>query len=279
MIVKKLACKTWTTRRSLNILSNDSLTTSHFCSTLPPLAIYHFNFNNQHFLQIHRTAMGTRMAPSYANLFIMGKLEQSAIENDPFKPYVWWRFIDDIFMVWTEGEEHLQTFLHHLNSIHPTIKFTHEYSNSSHQSLPFLDVHVYLDNSPVETDLHTNPTDKHQYLLKTSCHPAHTKRTITFSLALRLRRICSCTDDFFNKRCTELINFLELRGYSRHFVKKEINRTRIIPTSWNSETATTESKRTPFVITYNPALPNVSTTVRKNINILQSSNRYKQIFP
>ena len=175
--------------------------------------------------------MGTRMAPSYANLFIMGKLEQSAIENDPFKPYVWWRFIDDIFMVWTEGEEHLQTFLHHLNSIHPTIKFTHEYSNSSHQSLPFLDVHVYLDNSPVETDLHTNPTDKHQYLLKTSCHPAHTKRTITFSLALCLRRICSCTDDFFNKRCTELINFLELRGYSRHFVKKEINRTRIIPTS------------------------------------------------
>ena len=76
------------------------------------------------------------MASSYANLFIMGKLEQSAIENDPFKPYVWWRFIDDIYMVWTEGEEHLQTFLHHLNSIHPTIKFTHEYSNSSHQVFP-----------------------------------------------------------------------------------------------------------------------------------------------
>ena len=39
------------------------------------------------------------------------------------------------------------------------------------------------------------------------------------------------------------------------------------------------SNRTPFVISYNPALPNVSTTVRKNINILQSSNRCKQIFP
>ena len=128
-------------------------------------------------LQIHGTAKRTRMASSYANLFIMGKLEQSAIENDPFKPYVWWRFIDHIYMVWTEGEEHLQTFLHHLNSIHPTIKFTHEYSNSSHQSLPFLDLHVYLDNSPVETDLHTKPTDKHQYFLKTvlpSCpHKAH----------------------------------------------------------------------------------------------------------
>ena len=97
-----------------------------------------------------------------------------------------------------------------------------------HISLPFLDVQVHLDNSLIETDLHTEPTDKHQYLLKTSCHPAHTKRTIPFSLALRLRRICS-TDDFFNKLCDKLINFLELRGYSRHFFKKEINQARFIP--------------------------------------------------
>ena len=116
----------------------------------------------------------------------------------------------------------------YINSIHPTIKFKHEFSNSSHQSLPFLDVQVHLDNSLIETDLHTEPTDKHQYLLKTSCHPAHTKRTIPFSLALRLRRICS-TDDFFNKLCDKLINFLELRGYSRHFFKKEINQARFIP--------------------------------------------------
>ena len=38
------------------------------------------------------------------------------------------------------------------------------------------------------------------------------------------------------------------------------------------------SNRTPFVITYNPALP-ISITARKNINILQSSSRCRQIFP
>ena len=58
------------------------------------------------------------MAPSYANLFT-GKLEQSAIENSPFNPYVWWRFIDDIFMVWTEEEDNLQTFLH-LHQLYPS---------------------------------------------------------------------------------------------------------------------------------------------------------------
>ena len=85
--------------------------------------------------------MGTRMAPSYANLFI-GNFEQQAFNNSLLKPFIWWRFIDDIFMTWTHGEEHPKTFIGYLNFIHPSIKFTHEYSNSLHQTLPFLDVQV-----------------------------------------------------------------------------------------------------------------------------------------
>ena len=69
--------------------------------------------------------MGIRMAPSYGNLF-MGKFEQQAIDNSLLKPFIWWRFIDDIFMIWTHGEEHLISFIGFLNSIHPSIKCTHE---------------------------------------------------------------------------------------------------------------------------------------------------------
>ena len=100
-------------------------------------------------------------------------------------------------MIWTEGENDLKTFISYINSIHPTIKFTHEYSNSPNQTLSFLDVQVHLSNNQIQTDLHAKPTDKHQYLLKTFCHPTHTKRTIPFSLALHLCRICS-TYNFFN---------------------------------------------------------------------------------
>ena len=57
--------------------------------------------------------MGTRMVPSYANLF-MGKFEQQAIDNSSLKPFIWWRFIDDIFMIWTHREEHLKTFIGYL---------------------------------------------------------------------------------------------------------------------------------------------------------------------
>ena len=35
-------------------------------------------------------------------------------------------------MIWTHGEEHLKSFIGSLNSIHPSIKFTHEYSSSLH---------------------------------------------------------------------------------------------------------------------------------------------------
>ena len=54
----------------------------------------------------------------------------------------------------TEGEDNLETFINYINSIHPTIKFTHEYSNSSHQSLPFLDVQVHLNNREFKHDVY-----------------------------------------------------------------------------------------------------------------------------
>ena len=110
-------------------------------------------------------------------------------------------------MIWTHGEEHLKTFIGYLNSIHPSIKFTHEYSNSLHQTLPFLDVQVHLINNHIQTDLHTKPKDKHHYLPKTSCHPNHTKTAIPFSLFLRIRRICS-TETFFGQRSRELIEYV-----------------------------------------------------------------------
>jgi len=101
-----------------------------------------------------------------------------------------------------------------LNNNHSTIKFTSSYSSTN---VPFLDVSVSLTNDgSISTDLYTKPTDKHQHLLYSSCHPLHTKKAIPFSLALRLPRICS-TDATFNSwfshdvtkiRTTKLLIFL-----------------------------------------------------------------------
>ena len=79
------------------------------------------------------------MAPSYANIF-MDRLERRLIKNAELKPRIWWRYIDDIFIVWTEGEE---KFIDYLNSAHETIKFTYKWSK---HEIDFLDVKVLNDS-------------------------------------------------------------------------------------------------------------------------------------
>ena len=168
-----------------------------------------FTFDDEHYLQMHGTAMGTRMAPSYANIF-MGRLEDLLLERVTRRPSVWWRFIDDVFAIWQHGEECLKTFLQQINSMHPTIKFTAEWS---YRSVSFLDVNVTLnEDGRITTDLYTKPTDTHQYLHRQSCHPRHCKTTIAYSQALRLRRICSSDEDYL-RRVEELKLYLVNRGH------------------------------------------------------------------
>ena len=106
------------------------------------LTMNNFSFNDNHYLQIHGTAMGTKMAPSFANLFL-GTFEANALKNAPFNPHTWFRYIDDIFMIWTEGLGNLKIFIDYLNHIHPSIKFTSSHSSTN---VSFLDVNVSLTN-------------------------------------------------------------------------------------------------------------------------------------
>ena len=78
-------------------------------STTVILTMNNLSFDGENYLQIHGTAMGTRMALSYANLF-MGHLEEDILEGRAERPTVWWRFIDDMLMIWPHGEGRLEDF-------------------------------------------------------------------------------------------------------------------------------------------------------------------------
>ena len=99
-----------------------------------------------------------------------------------------YRFIDDVDMKWTQSDEELQNFLSRANNLHPSIKFTHEISNTT---ISFLDTSNSLSEGVLSTDLYSKPTDTNQYLLPSSCHPPHVTKSIPYSQALRIRRICS----------------------------------------------------------------------------------------
>ena len=92
------------------------------------------------------------------------------------------------FFLWEHGEEKLKEFIEHLNEKHPTIKFTAEWSQTS---INFLDVTVSLIGGKINTDLYVKPTDSHQYLHSSSCHPYHCKKGIPYSQALRLNTLAT----------------------------------------------------------------------------------------
>ena len=234
-----------------------------------------FIFNDIHYLQVNGTAMGTKMAPSYANIF-MGKLEKHILATALHNPFSWFRFIDDIDMKWVLSQKELDDFIVHANNAHPSIKFTHEISTSK---ITFLDTTTSIKDGRMITDLYCKPTDKHQYLSPQSCHPRHCTRSIPYSQALRIRRICSSTETV-TKRLQELRGHLVNRGYKKENIDEGFTRAE----NFSREELLTYrekkcNKRVPFVLTYHPAFNQLSQIIRENWKEIEKHPKLSIIFP
>ena len=58
-----------------------------------------FSFNGRNYLQTHGTAMGTKMAVAFANIF-MSEVQTEILKASDIKPLQWKRYIDDVFSLW-----------------------------------------------------------------------------------------------------------------------------------------------------------------------------------
>ena len=85
------------------------------------------------YLQTHGTAIGTKMAVAFANIF-MAVIETKMISQSQ-KKIDWKRFIDDIFSQWGSDKKEINLFLNKL-----TIKFTAEISENE---TSFLDTIIF----------------------------------------------------------------------------------------------------------------------------------------
>ena len=102
----------------------------------------------------------------YACIF-MDYIETECFKTQYIKPWVWKRFTDNVFFIWTESEENLKRFLKELHGLHPSIRSTFEKSKIK---VNFLDVVVKINNGRLSTDLYSKPVERHQYLHYNSCH-------------------------------------------------------------------------------------------------------------
>ena len=234
-----------------------------------------FEFNGEHYLQIGGTAMGTALAPNYANLF-MDRFETKALAGYPIKPLVWKRFIDDVFCIWTHGVEAFKEFTKYLNSIHPSIKFTYEFSE---EKIDFLDTTVKLDeNRRLITTLYNKPTDTHLYLDFTSAHPKTVMDKGPYGQYLRLRRICTLDKDF-ESNAHKLTGYYLNRGYPFKSLKAHYKRARGFTQDQLLESTFKKTVDTPVMVTqFNPANPDIKKMVRKHWNIISNCEELNNIF-
>ena len=129
-----------------------------------------FSFNNKFYLQTG-VAMGQKCAPELCDIMFHA-LEKKFISLSD-KIFKWTRYRDDILMFWSGDEHELANFLSRINSMHPVLKFTHEWSKSE---INFLDLTLYKgerfkSTRVLDIKCYSKPCDTYQFLSRDSSHP------------------------------------------------------------------------------------------------------------
>ena len=192
------------------------------------------------------------------------------MQDCSFKPLAWWRYIDNIFLLWQHGKEKLKEFLNILNCYHSSIKFTSKYSR---ERIDFLDIEIIKEGNRLLTDVFVKSTDTHQYLHATSFHVHLSKKFIPYSQAPRLNRICS-KNQFFDKRCNNLEVWLKNRAYIMKLVRQQILKARKYKRTelLHSQRKEAYKNKVVFNITYYPIFSKLNNILSK-IHLLQTRDR------
>ena len=148
-----------------------------------------FIFDFLLYKQIDGVAMGSPLGPTLANAFLC-HYEKEWLENCPsfFKPVVYKRYVDDIFVLFT-SKDHLQLFLDYMNKQHKCIRFTSE--AESNNTFSFLDINITRENKQFKTSIYRKPTFSGLFTHYESYIDPSYKKSLIFTLLSRCYFICS----------------------------------------------------------------------------------------
>jgi hypothetical protein len=242
-----------------------------------------FEFNGQFYLQVCGTAMGKTYAPGLADIY-MEEFDEKAITGYHIKPLLFYRFLDDIFFIWTGSREQLREYETFLNSLIEGIKIT---LCCSDVSVDFLDTTVYKYEGREDTDiLHTRvffkPTDTHQLVEKSSFHPRHVAKGVLKSQVLRFKRISTSYIDYSNT-CNILFKSLAIRKYSKRMMRKmktdiwNANDRQLDEVTNPNPTQHTDPKPLPVVIPFNEVGVQLANSWKSIIKSNMNFNKYRLI--
>jgi hypothetical protein len=181
-----------------------------------------FKYDETVYKQTNGVAMGTNMAPPYADLFI-ASFECLIFDRYPKLKESWNRFIDDGFFVWNESREELDSLMTYMNQLTSSLEFTFEIHN---EYCSFLDLMIYKgphfkDTGKLSLKNYSKPSSTHLYTDPSSDYPLHYRVSWITGENIRLLRTCSTRLEF-DKCIDSFKKYLRLSGYSNSLINEYI---------------------------------------------------------
>ena len=178
-----------------------------------------FIFNKNHLLQTNLTATSAPKSCSYPDIAInrLDRLIEQEQANNFTELFFFGRYRNDCFVLWNGSKHRLDECFSFLNVLDCDLKLTMEIGKDH---LCFLDLKTSASSKKLMTTVYSKTTDSHLYLQSTLCHKSSSINGTPKGVALRLRRICSTTQELQNK-AKEYLSSLVARGHNLKIVKSK----------------------------------------------------------
>ena len=162
-----------------------------------------------------------------------------------------------------------------INSFDPSLQFT---AIIGKHKMRMLDVEIKLNRNQLGHTIYRKPTNSQMYLDYASCHPPGCKNGIAKGVALRLRRICSTTEEYIHQSKSFMASLVS-RGHNPSIVHSEFQKILKTP---RCETRLKRKRKdiskTMFITKYNPNAPNIQNIISQNMHILKSDATASKMF-
>jgi hypothetical protein len=182
----------------------------------------YFTFQDNLYLQIKGTAMGTPVAVAYANIVIF-YIESHCLQAT--SPQYYKRFVDDVVSVISLHEGKI--FINSFNNVCSSIQFDDSSVTLEDQGV-FLDIHLSLVHQEgskqlaIKTNIFQKQMNKYLYIPPSSAHPTQLLRNIIRQEIIRYKLFCSEESDFLQVK-NAFFRRLQKRGYTDQFLDTIFN--------------------------------------------------------
>ncbi|CAF5069358.1 unnamed protein product, partial [Rotaria sp. Silwood1] len=177
----------------------------------------YFSYDGQFYHQIRGGAMGSPLTLTMANCY-MFFYERDIVKQINNSNGLYFRYIDDIFIVINWPVRHLLKQIDRWNHFDENIKLSENISSI----VDFLDLHIENQDGQLFTTIYQKPSYEPYYLPFNSIHPLHMKKNIIFTMLLRAIRYCSTFQAYLDER-ENLRMALMVNKYPNKFIHEQFD--------------------------------------------------------